>query len=377
MKLAVGIDVHKEKCVAHVTHCGLNEPKPKQKEFLDRINEEFRRFPSDVRGLTDLARALKGHEIHILIENSTKSHDAYWILKGLDLDVTVAHATDLKQITMSQRKNDDNDAYKLAHYMRRRMLGEVEFHESHIPSRDVLIRRELCRMMLDDKCDLTKVKRQIRAHLLIRGVRLSKDYKDVCCINALRELKESRDVILMLDAKRAETLKERILFQEKTLRHAFADDSVFQSVYSIPGFGILSAAYVSCMGDDFSRFPDGRMYAASIGVIPKQDESADKGRECGITRRGDAELRRLLCQATFVHVNNADSFITDKYRRLKAAGKKHNEVLVACANSMARLIYKLASKGLMYEGDPEILNKCRTLDNGDVEDQMEEFSRKG
>ena len=70
MKLAVGIDVHKEKCVAHVTYCGPNEPKPRQKGFLDRINEEFRRFPSDVRGMTDLARALKGHESHILIENS-------------------------------------------------------------------------------------------------------------------------------------------------------------------------------------------------------------------------------------------------------------------------------------------------------------------
>lgn len=377
MKLAVGIDVHKEKCVAHVTHCGLNEPKPKQKEFLDRINEEFRRFPSDVRGLTDLARALKGHEIHILIENSTKSHDVYWILKGLDLDVTVAHATDLKQITMSQRKNDDNDAYKLAHYMRRRLLGEIEFHESHIPSRDVLINRELCRMMLDDKGELSKVKRQIRAHLLIRGVNLSKDYKDICSVKALRELKESRDVILMLDAKRAETLKERLLFQEKTLRHRFADDRVFRSVYSIPGFGILSASYVSCMGDDLSRFQDGRAYAASLGIIPKQDESADKGRECGITRRGDAELRKLMYQATFVHVFHTDSFISEKYRRLKAAGKKHNEALVACTNSMARMVFKLASEGLTYQADPEILNVCRQLDHSDVEAEMEELSRKG
>ena len=377
MKLAVGIDVHKEKCVAHVTHCGPNEPKPRQKGFLDRINEEFRRFPSDVRGMTDLARALKGHESHILIENSTKSHDIYWILKGLGMDVVVAHATDLKQITMSQRKNDDNDAYKLAHYMRRRLLGEIEFHESHIPSRDILINRELCRMMLDDKGELSKVKRQIRAHLLIRGVNLSKDYKDICSVKALRELKESRDVILMLDAKRAETLKERLLFQEKTLRHRFADDRVFRSVYSIPGFGILSASYVSCMGDDLSRFQDGRAYAASLGIIPKQDESADKGRECGITRRGDAELRKLMYQATFVHVFHTDSFISEKYRRLKAAGKKHNEALVACTNSMARMVFKLASEGLTYQADPEILNVCRQLDHSDVEAEMEELSRKG
>jgi transposase len=52
------------------------------------------------------------------------------------------------------------------------------------------------------------------------------------------------------------------------------------------------------------------MYAASIGIIPKQDESADKGKECGITRRGDADLRRLISQVTFVHVTHTDSFIS-------------------------------------------------------------------
>ena len=104
MILAIGIDIHKQNCVAYATHGGLKEPRPKHKEFIDRFNEDFRRFPSDVRGMTDMARALKGHEVHILVENSTKTHDIYWILKGLGLEVIVAHATDLKNITESMRK---------------------------------------------------------------------------------------------------------------------------------------------------------------------------------------------------------------------------------------------------------------------------------
>ena len=137
MKLAVGIDVHKEMCTGHATFGGITKPKPKQQDLIDRFNEDFKRFPSDVKGMTDLARYLKGHEVHILIENSTKSHDIYWILKGLGLDVIVAHSSDLNNITKSMRKNDDNDAYQLAHYMRRRLIGEIEFHESYIPGRDV------------------------------------------------------------------------------------------------------------------------------------------------------------------------------------------------------------------------------------------------
>lgn len=377
MKLAVGIDVHKELCAAHATFGGITKAKPKQQYFIDRFNNDFKRFPSDVRGMTDLAKYLKGHEVHILIENSTKSHDIYWILRGLGMDVIVAHATDLKNITESLRKNDDNDAYQLAHYMRRRLLGENEFHESYIPGREVLEKRELCRSVLNDRSELTAVKLQIRSHLLIRGMELSKKYKDIACRSALDELKQSKDIVLMLDAKKADTLHERILFTEKTMRYRFMDDPVFETVYSIPGFGVLSAPYVACMGDDFSRFPDGRTYAASIGIIPKQDESADKGRNCGITRRGDSDLRRLICQATFVHIFHAESHISEKYRRLRAAGKSHNESLVACANSMARMVWKMIMSNTRFVASPELLTETRSyVSSGDVEEDMEVESSK-
>ena len=206
---------------------------------------------------------------------------------------------------------------------------------------------------------------------------LSRNYKDISCVSALRELRASRDVILMLDAKKAEDLKTRILFTEKTLRQMMADDRVFNSVYSIPGFGVLSASYVSCMGDDFSRFKDGRSYAASIGLIPRQDNSADTDKECGITRRGDADLRRLICQATFVHVFHAESHITDKYRRLRGEGKCFNEALVACANSMCRMIFKLASTGGMYKADSNTVAKLRVYaDSDEVEADMEAEAQK-
>lgn len=377
MKLAIGIDVHKEKCAAHATNGGINELKPKQKAFLEKFNRDFRRFPSDVRGFTDLAQRVKDHEAHILIENSTKSHDVYWILKGLGLDVIVAHATDLKRITESDRKNDDNDAYELAHYMRRRLMGENEFHESHIPGRETLIRREMCRFTLDDRSQLTATKLQMRSHLLIRGIELPTKHKNIASAKALKEIRELKDPILMLDAKKADDLVIRITYTEKLLYYEFASDEVFSIVYSIPGFGILSAAYVSCMGDDFSRFRDGRGYAASIGLIPKQHESADSGSNCAITRRGDPDLRRLYAQATFVHIFHAESHISEKYRRLKKNGKSHNEALVACANSMARMVFKLITTHSEYVSDPKLLAEARGIaDSEDIEDEMEDASKK-
>ena len=372
MRLALGIDVHKDSCTAHAAYAGMNRPRQRNLDFIEEFNEGFRKFPSDWRGMLKLHNSIKGHEVHILIENSTKSHDIYWMLKGLGHDVVVAHATDLKRITESHKKNDRNDAHELAHYMRRRLMGEVEFNESYIPPLNSLKQREMCRFSFLDRQERSDTKRRIRSILLIRGIKLSREYENILSRDAVKEMLALSDPILALHIHKGLELHKRIRFVEKLLEQEFEGNEVADIIYSIPGFGILSAAYVTCMGDDFSRFSDGRGYAASMGLTPKQRESADKGPECGITRRGDPDLRRIMTQATFVHIRYADSFITRKYERLKARGKKHNEALVACANSMANLVFKLVSAGRKYVEDPKKLAESRTYEReGNIEEDMD------
>jgi transposase len=372
MRIAIGIDVHKEECAACAVYAGTGEPQRRHRDSLEKFNKDFRRFPSDAAGMRELADRIRDHEAYVLIENSTKSHDVYWMLRNLDIKVTVAHAADLYRITMSKAKNDDNDAMELAGYMRRRLHGEIEFAESHIPSQDVLLRRELCRFDLCDRADLSSLKRRIRSHILIRGLKLKKEYGDITCALALAELKATGDHVLCLDAAKAESIKLRQRQTERMIWHRMTGNRMFEIIWSIPGFGILSAAYVTCMADDMRRFEDGRAFAASTGITPRLNESADKAKNCGISRRGDPDLRRLLCQATFVHISHADSFITEKYKRLKARGKHHNEALVACANSMARMMWTMVTEDTKYSADPSVLVKTRTFANSyEVEEAME------
>lgn len=372
MKLAIGIDVHKGKCTACAAYAGTGEPRERHLDFIEKFNKDFERFHSDGRGMLALHNYLKGHESHILIENSTISHSIYWMLKELGHDTIVAHSTDLVRITKSDRKNDVNDAYELAHYMRRKLIGESEFHESYIPPKDVLMQREICRFSFLDRSDLTDTKRRIRSLLLVRGEPLSMNYDDVMRKDAIKEMLALNDKAITLHVHKAIALKERIVFVDKVLRSMFMDDPVFDIIYSVPGFGVLSAAYVRCMGDDFTRFADGRGYSASIGLIPKQRESNDKGSNCGITRRGDPDLRRIFTQAAFVHVRYADSFIARKYERLRDSGKSHNETIVACANSLARLIHKMVMSNTKYVSDPKELARSREyVRNGDIEDDMD------
>jgi len=372
MKIAIGIDVHMEKCAACAVYAGIDKPTQKNLEYLEKFNTDFRRFPSDATGMIGLMNRLQGQDAYILIENSTKAHDVYWMLTNLGLRVTVAHAADLFNITKSKTKTDDNDAAELAGYMRRKLMGEIEFAVSHIPSREVLVQRELCRFDLNDRSELSALKRQIRSHLLIRGMKLSCNYSDITSVQALMELKATKDHILMMDAAKAESIKARKSQTEKMIRYRMEGNRMFDIVWSIPGFGVLSAAYLTCMTDDMTRFLDGRALSASTGLTPKLNESADRPKNCGISRRGDPELRRLLCQATFVHITHTDSFISEKYKRLRAKGKHHNEALVACANSMARMIWSMVTRDRKYSADPTMMAMTRYLADSDgIEDEME------
>ncbi len=73
-----------------------------------------------------------------------------------------------------------------------------------------------------------------------------------------------------------------------------------------------------------------------------------------------------------MHVRYADSFIARKYERLRDSGKSHNETIVACANSLARLIHKMVMSNTKYVSDPKELARSREyVRNGDIEDDMD------
>lgn len=45
MKLAIGIDVHKDKCTACAAYAGIGEPRERHLDFIEKFNKSFERFP--------------------------------------------------------------------------------------------------------------------------------------------------------------------------------------------------------------------------------------------------------------------------------------------------------------------------------------------
>jgi len=368
MKIAIGMDLHKKTAVCYAAYAGGGEPSEKNKEFLERFNKDFRTQGSDPEDMGRIAAALRGHEAYILIENSTKSYETYWVLTNLGCRVTVAQAQDLYRIIRSVKKTDKNDSVELAGYMRRRLAGENEFAECLMPPKEWMMRREVCRVIFGEKLHLADLKRRARAHMLLHGIRLSREYSDIFSVKAMEEMRMTKDQCLRIFVSEARSIKSRTDEEAKLIEHMFRGLRIYDLILSIPGFGRVSAAYLASLIIDINRFGTCNEFTAYFGIVPRMRESAELSHRCATTHRGDEAARRLLCQAAFVHVNTVeDSVVTHMYFRLKGRGMAHREVQVACARKLLTVVWSVLKNDLPYTDDAGLLARA-----SDTETVMEE-----
>lgn len=360
--IALGMDLHKDTAVCHAVYAGEGKPSEELQRLLDDFNKNHRVNGTDPESMRDIALALKGCRVHVLIENSTKTFDTYWVLTNLGCHVTVAQARDLYRITKSVKKTDKNDAMELAAYMRRRLHGENEFAECVMPPKEWMMRREVCRTIFYEKNHLANLKKRVRSHMLLHGIRLSRDYTNIFCKKALVELEATGDICLKIMVSEARTIIARTDQEAKVIDHMFADLEIYTLILSIPGFGRVSAAYMAAMIMDINRFSKCNEFTASFGVVPKMRESADTHHNCATTHRGDEEARRLLKQAAFVHVSNVeDSVVTKMYHRLKGRGKAHNEALIACARKLLTVVWSVLKNRQPYTTDAGMIARASEM----------------
>lgn len=349
MCLAIGIDVHAKKLTSFALP--QDEENIEELEFCEEFNKEFRTTPADRTSLSRIAKWLDGREHLILIENSTKTHEVFWILTDLGCVVVVANASDLYRITMSVKKTDNHDCMELAHYARRYMNGEREFAVCLIVTAEQLNRRQLCRIYAHASSDLSDTRRRIRSYILARGITVSRPEADIVSEESLCELEMKADSSLRLLIDEARHQRKRLSRIQNEISKTFENDEIFQLIHSIPGFGIVTASYLSAMIVDVNRFTSADAYAAYHGIVPKQRESADHAVRCGITRRGDEIAREMLITGTFSHISKDKDRLSDvsrSYDRFRARGMPHKKALVACSNKMAHKIYAILKTRTPY-----------------------------
>jgi len=107
---------------------------------------------------------------------------------------------------------------------------------------------------------------------------------------------------------------------------------------TIPGFGPILSSAMAAVVVNPALFASGRDFAASLGLVPRQESTGGKARLGPISKRGNGYLRRLL-------VNGAMSVLSSKRAKgdpwlVRLLETKHRMVAaVALANKMARIAW--------------------------------------
>ena len=363
--MAIGMDLHKSTAVCYAVFAGNGEASERENEFLDSFNRDYRSQRSTPENMARIAKALSGHEAYVLIENSTKTYEVYWVLTNLGVHAVVAQAQGLYRITRSVKKTDKNDSMELAAYMRRRLHGEDEFVVCVMPPKEWMMRREICRTVFKEKAHLGDLKRRMRSHLLLHGIQLSREYSDIFSKKAMHELSGIKDPVTMMMVSEARSIKQRNEEEMKLMRHLFEGNRMYELIQTIPGFGFVSAAYLTSMIMEIDRFTDRRSFTAYFGVVPRVRESAGMSHRCSTTHRGDEEVRRLVMQAAFVHVNTVeDSVVRRMWDRLTGRGKAFREVQCACARKLLTVVWSVVKNDRPYVEEEEIM--LRSLEMSDA-----------
>jgi transposase len=107
-----------------------------------------------------------------------------------------------------------------------------------------------------------------------------------------------------------------------------------------PGYGPITASAMAAIVTNPAAFRSGADFAASLGLVPRQDGTGGKVKLGPISKRGNGYLRRLL-------VNGAMSVLISKRGKQDPwlvkllAAKPRKVVAVALANKMARIGWAL------------------------------------
>lgn len=143
---------------------------------------------------------------------------------------------------------------------------------------------------------------------------------------------------------------ERVSMLDRRIANTVKQDPVAKRLASLRGVGPLGASALAAALGDGSAFRNGRDFAASLGLVPRQHSTGGRDRLLGISKRGDSYLRTLLvhgARAVLFHAKNRDDPLSQWINQL-AARKHTNVAAIALANKTARIAWALTANDVEF-----------------------------
>ena len=375
----IGIDVHQKILVCHLRDL-------RGSSIFDECRE-FRSFEGDLDALHDWVLE-RNPELILMESTGCYYQSVYDILEEPVLDnkaefkIAVVNPRHVKG--MQGKKTDESDASWLAQVG---IMGG--YTPSYIPNLKYRNLRAVSRDLVKLTQLLQSLKNRESKNFNLAGFRFNVVFSDAFGENA-RKAKaliltgvKPEDVVEQLQLNRLKSSKEDIVaalsgtltpemtfvlksiheqiietenkikahigfLKEKVLEDE-SDKRIFNILTDMPGWGEITALQfiVEVGGAEFvEAFSNCHKFASWLGVCPGNNESAGK-RKSGRCRKGNAFLRRILCEVAQSAAHAKNTTFYGKYQSLVIRLKAKKSIF-AIAHFIAKLVYHLVKNNEEY-----------------------------
>ena len=366
-KRVIGLDVHQ----AQITACALIE----ECDGLIRIEQrQFGTFKKDRRALAQWVVQLQPDEV-VMESTGIYWKSPYAALEAAGIRAKVVNARHVKNVP--GRKTDINDAQWLATLSRAGLL-----RASFIPPAKMRELRLIARQRQKLTGQLASEKNRLHKILADGGIRLGVVVSDVhgqsarAMIKALiankmpqevlkfasRRLKASREELFdalqgeLTESNRfvlnelmqhIEEIEQRIArFDQRLLAGLESEHNWLVLLQTLPGVDLIGAAMLLVeIGNNMDAFGSADRLCSWVGICPGNNESAGKHKS-GRTRKGNAYVRRLLCE--FAHAaSRTTSAFKAKFSSL-IVRRGYKRAIVALGHKILRTIFFMFKRRQHY-----------------------------
>jgi len=298
----------------------------------------------------------------------------YWQLTQLGVACAVVAPALVPKKAGDRVKTDRRDALKLGRSHRSGDLTAV-----WVPDEDSEALRDLVRAREADKQDQLRARHRLTKFLLRTGHRPPSGVKTwteryVEWIQQVRYTHPAREATLLDCLNEVQHMEQRVKRPEQLIlevvRLAPAPvQAVIQGLQTLRGVAHISAVTIAAeLGNISSRFESARKLMGYSGVFPSEDSSGERVRRGGITKAGNAHLRRIVVESAWSYRHRpsigarlrkrqegvpaqiteiawkAQNRLHKRYMKLMAAGKEQRKVMTAVARELMGFIWAIGVK---------------------------------
>jgi len=334
--VSIGLDVHARSSVLHALDSrGNTVANERVRGTIDKVLPHLRRIKEKFR-----------EPLGICYEASCGYGHVFETLSRVADRVVAAHPGKLRLIFASRRKNDRQDARYLAMLLKLDAVPTV-----YVP--DVEVRD--WRMLITHRESVLRrrvaVKNQIRALLRTyaigapKGLYSKKGRAWLASVPFETRATRLRRDMLLTDLECHTLQLKRV---EKELDVIGRRHSGVQLLMTIRGVGIRTAEAVMAWIDRPERFARNKSIGSYFGMVPCQDQSADRNRLGHITKQGPAVVRRLLTEASWQSIRHSARMKAYFEKVMRGDPDRRKIAVVAVAHFLLRAMLSMLQTGEVW-----------------------------